>query len=231
MDTWQRIAYEEFKTTILARGPGLKTFPCVYATMGYRSNDHRYVFLHSDDSSEPRNVRIIAPALRAYLRMSHTLGPNTSLVVMAAPSENPKSVEEYNQCFWDTLRGLRVSDPKPWPRDIPQETGSKDWMFCFDGMPLFPVALTPAHGKRWSRHSPVPIIALQPKWVLDKLLATPEKRDSITGNVRRLLKEYDQIEPSPDLTTYGAPGTSEVHQLCLLDENKTSDCPYEDFDR
>lgn len=77
----------------------------------------------------------------------------------------------------------------------------------------------------------VPIIALQPKWVLDKLLDTPEKRKVATGKVRKLLKEYDQIDISPDLTSYGQPGTSEARQLCLLDENETASCPYSNFDR
>ena len=36
--------------------------------MGYRSDDHRYVFLESDNPSEARNIRIIGLALREYLR-------------------------------------------------------------------------------------------------------------------------------------------------------------------
>ncbi|KAF2212824.1 hypothetical protein CERZMDRAFT_90674 [Cercospora zeae-maydis SCOH1-5] len=232
MDAWQRIAYEEFKTTILAKGAGLKTFPCVYATMGYRSGDHRYVFLESDDPSEPRNVRIVAPALRAYLRMSKSLGDNTSLVIMAAPTDGEsRSVDEYNHSFWEMLRGLRIWDSKPWPKEFPQDTHHEKWTYCFDGTPLFPVALTPAHQRRWSRHAPVPLIALQPKWVLDRLLSTPEKRESATGKVRKLLKQYDQVDISPDLTTYGEVGTSEVHQLCLRDENEPADIPFQDFDR
>ncbi|KAG9848392.1 hypothetical protein KCU77_g8030, partial [Aureobasidium melanogenum] len=232
MNAWQRLVYEEFKTTILAKGSGLKTFPCVYATMGYRAGDHRYVFLESDNPSEPRNVRIIAPALRAYLQVSKSLGPNTSLVIMGAPTEGSlKSVEEYNNEFFDMLRGLRIWDSKPWPKDIPQETLNEKWTFCFDGIPLFPVALTPAHQRRWSRHAPVPLVALQPKWVLDNLMSTPEKRKSATGKVRKLLAEYDQIDISPDLTQYGEEGTSEIHQLCLKDENETMDCPFDDFDK
>ncbi|THW77582.1 hypothetical protein D6D19_02129 [Aureobasidium pullulans] len=232
MDAWQRLVYEEFKTTILAKGSGLKTFPCVYATTGYRAGDHRYVFLESDDPSEPRNVRIIAPALRAYLQVSKSLGPNTSLVIMGAPTEGSlKTVEQYNNEFFDMLRGLRIWDSKPWPKDVPQDTLNEKWTFCFDGIPLFPVALTPAHQRRWSRHAPVPLVALQPKWVLDNLMSTPEKRKSATGKVRKLLADYDQIDISPDLTQYGEVGTSEVHQLCLKDENETMDCPFDDFDK
>lgn len=229
-DSWQGLAYQDFKRTIMAKGSGMKTFPCVYATMGYRSDDHRYVFLESDDPSEPRNVRKVAPALLEYLRISTSLGPNTSLVIVGAPSDKERSVEQYNRSFWDMLRGLRIWDPKSWPEDIPQDTEDAKWTFCFDGQPVFPVMLTPAHQERWSRHMSTPLIALQPKWVLDNLLGTPEKREAAQSKVRKLLQKYDTISISPDLTSYGDHGTSEARQLCLQDKNETVDCPYRNFD-
>lgn len=229
--SWQKLAYDDFTRTILGKDSGGKTFPCVYGTMGFRSNDHRYIFLESDDPAEPRNLRKIAPALKEYLDISTTLGPNTSLVIIGGTSSSVKTVTDYNNSFWDMLRGLRIIDTKPWPTDIPQDTESEKWTFCFDGQPLFPVMLTPAHQQRWSRHMSVPVIALQPKWVLDNLLGTPEKREAAQSKVRKLLVEYDQIKISPDLTSYGQPGTSEVRQLCLLDENETAPCKYKNFDQ
>lgn len=228
--SWQALAYRDFQTTILARQTGMKTFPCVYATMGYRAGDHRYIFLHSDNPAEPRNIRTIAPALQEYLSMSKNLGPNTSLVIFGAPSEKERSVESYNNSFWDMLRGLRIADPNAWPIEVPESLTSEKWTFCYGGEAVFPVMLTPAHSQRWSRHMSVPVIALQPKWVLDKLLSTPTKRETAVGKVRKLLKEYDQVDVSPDLTSYGQPGTSEARQLCLLDENKTAEQPYLNLD-
>lgn len=229
--SWQYLAYQDFKTSILARDTGMKTFPCIYATMGYRAGEHRYVFLESDNPAEPRNVRLIAPALREYLSIAPSLGSNTSLVIVAAPSDKEISVEGYNQTFWDMLRGLRIIDSQPWPEDVPEIVDNEKWTFCFDGQPIFPVMLTPAHSRRWSRHVSVPIIALQPKWVLDALLSTPEKRIAATEKVRKLLRAFDQIDISPDLTSYGEKGTSEARQLCLLDQNETSACPYSNLDR
>lgn len=134
--------------------------------------------------------------------------------------------------FWNTLRGLRVFDSKPWPKDIPEDVESNKWAFCFDGSPVFPVALTPVHKKRQSRYAPSFCIALQPKWVFDLLLSTDQKREGATTKIRALLKEYDQLAPSPDLTAYGEEGTTEAHQLFLLDDNEVqAQCPYEDFDR
>lgn len=214
---------------MLASGPGRATFPCIYATIGFRSNDHRYIFLESDNPSEPRNIRIIAPALKTYLDTSRTLGSNTSLVIFGAPSPTQKSVAEYNNNFWRTLRGLRISDPEQWPSHVPGDVDSSNWEFCFNGQTIFPISLTPSHQRRLSRHMSVPTIVLQPKWVLDRLLGTPEGRKSSTGKVRKLLVDYDDIVVSPDITT--EPGVSGVYHLCLNDENERSPCLYQDFDR
>ena len=231
-ESWQRQAYEEVKSILLARNPGAKKFPCVYATKGYNHNEHRYIFLHSEDPTEPRNIRLVANALRAYLPISHSLGPNTSLVIVFPRlGKQQLSVEAYQEKFWQLLRGLRSCDLHPWPANIPAETGAPKWAFCFDGVPWFPAAMTPAHEQRQSRHAPNFTIAMQPKWVFDNLFRTPERRRASVEAVRSLMPAYDKIEPSPDLSAYGTEGTTEAHQYYLLDENKTSYCPYEDLDR
>ncbi|KAE9381228.1 hypothetical protein N431DRAFT_490643 [Stipitochalara longipes BDJ] len=110
------------------------------------------------------------------------------------------------------------------------ETTDSHWTFCFNGELIFPIALTPAHDKRRSRYASNLLIAMQPKWVIDNLMSTPEKRHSATSTVRGLLKDYDDIEISSDLSTYGEEGKSESRQLTLLDENNPSECPYSNFD-
>jgi len=229
--TWQRRAYEDFISIILSREYGMKTFPCVYATKGFKSNDHRYVFTESDDPSEPRNVRLLGDALRAYLRQSHSIGPNTSLVIICPPSTKDRSVEDYNLSFWGLLRGLRIYDSKPWPEHVPADTTTSRWAFCFEGVPWFFAVLTPAHSKRQSRYAPNFGIVIQPKWVFDVLFNTPEKRQAACGKVRSLLADFDEIPLSPDIAHHGDPGTTESRQYYLLDENKTSFCPYSDLDR
>lgn len=212
-------------------GPDHKTFPCVYATRGFRHNEHRYVFLRSDDPSEPRNVRVLAKALETYLPESRYIGKNTSMLVVCPPGTQERSFEYYNHCFWELLRGLRIADQAAWPKDIPQSTLSSKWAFCYAGIPLFPVALTPLYQNRHSRWAPNFVIAMQPKWVFDDLLDTEQKRMAATKMVRGLLEKYDDVEISPDLTAYGTDGTSEVHQLFLRDDNEsTLECPFVDFD-
>jgi len=182
-------------------------------------------------------VRIVGRALSAYLASSRAIGPNTSMVIVCKGRDDdgtapPRTMQWYNNSFWTLLRGLRVFDTKPWPRDIPTDTDSSKWTFCFDGVPLFPVALTPLHEKRRSRWAPNFVIALQPKWVLDLLLGTPEKRRQATTKVRTLLEKYDDVGISPDLTTYGEEGTTEKNQLFLLDDNDDphGQCPFVDIE-
>ena len=65
--------------------------------------------------------------------------------------------------------------------------------------------------------------------MFDNLFKTPEKRRAAVQAVRKLMPAYDNIEASPDLSAYGTEGTTEAHQYYLLDENKTSYCPYNDL--
>lgn len=225
-ETWQRRVYEDLVTVILSRQYGMKTFPCVYATKGYKTSDQGYVFIHSDDPSEPRNVCLIGRAMRAYLPQSRSCRPNTTLVILCPRSTKVRSVEEYNLEFWSFLRGLRVFDTEPWPSDIPADTTSNKWGFCFDGVPWFPVALTPAHVKRKSRYTPNLVIVLQPKWIFDILFNTPAKLYAACAKVRTLVGEFDEIPLGPDVAHYGEPGTTESRQYYLLNENETSYCPY-----
>ena len=236
-ETWQRQAYESLKSILIARNAGAKRFPCIYATSGYKHNEHRYIFLPSDDPTEPRNLRLLASAMRAYLPLSHHLGPNTSLVIIHPPppassDDNTKpSVDSYRRKFWTLLRGLRSCDLRPWPQDIPPQTDNAKWAFCFDGVPWFPAAMTPAHQRRQSRHAPFFTVAMQPKWVFDNLFRTPETRRAAVEKVRRLMDGFDGVDVSPDLSAYGTEGTTEAHQYFLLDENTRSFCPFADLDR
>ena len=103
-------------------------------------------------------------------------------------------------------------------------------MFCFDGAPWFFAAMTPAHEQRQSRHASNFVVAVQPRWVFDHLFRTPEMRRHAVEAVRKLIPAYDTVGISPDLAAYGEKGSTEAHQYFLLDENKTSSCPYNDLD-
>ncbi|KAH8655383.1 YqcI/YcgG family-domain-containing protein [Xylariales sp. PMI_506] len=225
-ETWQRQSYEALCTVLLPLEYGTQSFPCPYATKGLKSHEQRYLFVPSDNPSEPRNVRRIAAALRQYLEISRSCGPNTTLVMLCPPSDPVRSMEQYNLEFWGLLHGLRVLDDKPWPADVPADTKANTWAFCFDGVPWFPTVFTPAHARRRSRYMPVVTYVLQPKWIFDALFSTPEKRLSACTRVRKMVTEFDDVPLSPEIAHFGELGTSESRQYYLLDENEPSVCPY-----
>jgi FPC/CPF motif-containing protein YcgG len=145
---WQRQSYEAFLSAILSNDS--VTFPCIYATKGFKANGHRYLFLRSDDMHDKENIRLLAAALRLYLSTNSAskLGPNTSLVVLFPIFRTSRSVKEYYDAYWDCLRELHQMDRKPWPSHIPVDMDTPLWRFCFAGEPLFSAALTPGHEKR-----------------------------------------------------------------------------------
>jgi FPC/CPF motif-containing protein YcgG len=220
--TWQRCAYESFKAVLLDENP---VFPCIYATKGFKTDDQLYLFIDSDDLSDPRHIRSLATALSVYLLQAHNLGPNTSLVLLAKQTKEQRSIEEYNRLSWQLLDGLAKLDTMPWPTDVPRDIDTDQWCFCFGGKPFFIVIQTPAHQIRRSRYAPGLTIVFQPKWIFDILFSSDAKRTGALAKVRTLLAEYDAIPVSPDLKNYGDPGSRESQQYFLLDENVPASCP------
>lgn len=224
---WQRQSYDAFRAAVTSIDP--VAFPCIYATKGFKANEHRYVFLESEDMEDKENIETLAMALRQYLATPKTeLGPNTSLVALF-PIPNPdqvSTVEEYHKKYWDCLYGLRQVDVSSWPQEIPKDTDAQLWRLCFDGHQIFSAALTPAHEKRRSRYSPCYGIVFQPKFVFDILFATAVKKQAAIAKVRGLLTEYDNVPISPELKNYGDVNGRESKQYFLMDENYSLPCPY-----
>ncbi|KAJ8592550.1 hypothetical protein M405DRAFT_787340 [Rhizopogon salebrosus TDB-379] len=222
--TWQRHAYEDYKAVLLDED---LVFPCIYATKGFKTDDQLYLFIDSDDLSNPRHISSLAKALSIYLPQAHALGPNTSLVLLAKHNDNPRTMEEYNTLFWKLLNGLAKLDKKPWPSDIPRDIDTDRWCLCFGGEQFFTVIQTPAHQVRRSRYAQGLTIVFQPKWIFDVLFSTDAKRAGALAKVRALLTKYDPIPVSPELKNYGEEGSRESKQYFLLDENVPAPCPYD----
>ncbi|KAF9218459.1 hypothetical protein BS17DRAFT_822862 [Gyrodon lividus] len=222
--TWQRRAYEDFKAVLFDENI---IFPCIYATKGFKTDDQLYLFIDSDDLSDPRHIRSLASGLSVYLPQAHDLGPNTSLVLLAKQMKEHRSIEEYNRLFWELLDGLAKHDTKSWPTAIPRDIDTDRWCFCFGGEPFFTVIQTPAHQVRRSRYAPGLTIVFQPKWIFDILFSTDAKRAGAVSKVRALLVKYDPMPVSPELKNYGDTGSRESQQYFLLDENVPAPCPYD----
>ncbi|KAH7908709.1 YqcI/YcgG family-domain-containing protein [Hygrophoropsis aurantiaca] len=222
--TWQRQAYEQYKAVLLDEEV---IFPCIYATKGFKTDDQLYIFIDSDDLSDPRHIRSLASALSTYLPQSRGLGPNTSLVLLAQKNDSPRSVDQYNSEFWQLLNGLAKLDTKPWPSQVPRDIDTDNWCFCFGGEPFFTVIQTPAHQVRRSRYANGLTIVFQPKWIFDILFSSDAKRAGALAKVRALLAKYEAIPVSPELKNYGEEGSREAKQYFLLDENVPAPCPFD----
>ncbi|KAJ3552773.1 hypothetical protein NP233_g12797 [Leucocoprinus birnbaumii] len=221
--TWQRTAYDDYVRVLLDEE---LIFPCIYATKGFKADNQVYVFIDSDDLSDPRHIRTLASGLADYLPKARSLGPNTSLVLLAKQNPNPRTVDEYQNLFWKLLDGCAKIDKKPWPADIPTTIDDAKWCFCFGGEPFFTVIQTPAHQQRRTRYAKGVTIVFQPKWIFDILFSSDAKRASALSKVRALLAKYDPIPVSPDLKNYGEPDSREFQQYFLMDENVPATTPY-----
>ncbi|KAG0696449.1 YqcI/YcgG family-domain-containing protein [Suillus ampliporus] len=222
--TWQNRAYEDYKAVLLDEE---LVFPCTYATKGFKTDDQLYLFIDSDDLSDSRHICSLAKALSIYLPQARKLGPNTSLVLLAKQSDNPRSMEEYNTQFWELLNGLAKLDKKPWPSNTPRDIDTDRWCFCFGGEQFFTVIQTPAHRVRRTRYAQGLTVVFQPKWIFDILFSNDAKRAGALAKVRVLLAKYDPIAVSPELKNYGEEGSRESKQYFLLDENVPAPCPYD----
>ncbi|KAF5356354.1 hypothetical protein D9756_004407 [Leucocoprinus leucothites] len=219
--TWQRTAYDDYSRVLLDEE---LIFPCIYATKGYKADNQVYTFIDSDDLSDPRHIRQLADCLTDYLPKARSLGPNTSLVLLAKHTDNPRSVDEYQGLFWKLLDGVARLDKKPWPANIPRTIDHAKWCFCFAGEPFFTVVQTPAHQTRRSRFAKGVTIVFQPKWIFDILFSSDAKRAAALAKVRNLLVKYDPIPVSPDLKNYGESDSREFEQYFLMDENISATC-------
>lgn len=226
---WQYQSYNAFQTAITSLDP--VEFPCIYATKGLKAQEHRFIFLDSEDLCESKNLSTLATGLQQYLETPHSeLGPTTSLVVLTPITNSSLNVEDYYQMFWSCLRGLRQRDPKPWPKQMTKYTETPPWRFCFNGEPVFSAVMTPAHEKRRSRYTECLCIAFQPDFVFDLLFATKAKRASAESKVRGLMSEFDNVSISPELLDYDEETSRESKQYFMMDENYSLPCPFKTLD-
>ncbi|KXN91515.1 hypothetical protein AN958_00221 [Leucoagaricus sp. SymC.cos] len=88
------------------------SFP-VFMPPRVKADNQVYVFIDSEDLSDPRHIRTLADGLADYLPKACSLGPNASLVLLAKQNPNSYTVEEYQTLFWKLLDGVARIDKKP----------------------------------------------------------------------------------------------------------------------
>ena len=215
-NSWERVVFAEFEASLTSKS---RTFPCVFAVAGFRTNSLRFGYVEN-----PLAVSI-APILNEYLRECRKFGRYTSLVVFSRPGP-VLSIDTYEKMFWRLLIELVGQDKHRWPEDIPRQLDSPLWEFCFAGEAIFVVCNTPAHVLRQSRRASSFMVTFQPRWVFEGILGTTEAAKRSTSKVRDILRHYDMIDPSPHLGLYGDDLNREYRQYFLRENNGEVKCPY-----
>jgi uncharacterized protein len=215
--SWQRVLFSEFEATLTSSS---RPFPCTFGVSGLKSDQLRYIFL------DPFSPETLAPALRAYLSCARSIGRMTSLVAFGRPGP-VQCIEAYRERFWALLDGLEAMDDTLRPEGFSRNLDDATWEFCFAGEPIFVVCNTPAHVLRQSRRSTGFMVTFQPRWVFEGITDTDEPRaQRALASVRRLLHDFDAIEPAPFLGKFGDPENREFRQYFIDDTNDAPQCPF-----
>jgi uncharacterized protein len=219
---WGQPVLDSFTKDLLSED---NPFPCILGVEGLKAGQLRFCFV--DSAEEDQAIASLAFHLSQYLKEYKNIGRNTSFIAFFKP-EKVKSIEQYEQHFWQVLQNLHKLDNKPWPKNVPSDPNDALWEFSFHDEPIFVVCNTPAHEKRKSRYSSTFMMTFQPRWVFEGMNATTKKGRKIQKIVRDRLKDYDEIGAHPELAWYGDPETREWKQYFLRDDNKGAldKCPF-----
>lgn len=224
LQAWQKDAMSKFDERMTDRE---KPFPCIPATMGYGLNRFCYGFVSYPQN--PRASKEVAQLLKDYSNMYESIGTYTSLIVFYEPLQDNghNTVEQYEVLFWKQLNQLSNLDEMEWPSHIPTDPMQPMWEFCFHEDQYFMYCATPAHINRNSRYFPYFMLAITPRWVLEKFNSSPLHAEKIKTKIRERLNQYDSISIHPDLKTYGHEDNYEWKQYFLRDDDTTiSQCPF-----
>ncbi|MEH6996637.1 YqcI/YcgG family protein [Neobacillus drentensis] len=225
LEAWKKDAINRFDERMMDKE---KLFPCIPATMGYQLN--RFCFGFVPNHQNPLASKELALLLKEYSNIYKSIGTYTSLVIFYEPSPeragNP-TVEQYEQIFWEQLNQLSKIDEIEWPSHIPADPMHSMWEFCFYGEQYFMYCATPSHINRNSRHFPYFMLAITPRWVLERFTSSPQHAEKVKTKIRERLADYDSISIHPALNTYGKNDNYEWKQYFLRDDQTTlSKCPF-----
>jgi len=192
--SWQHAAARDYAGHVMA-GDG-RLFPCVFAVRAMAQGGFHYCFAEDPEGGN------MAAALTEFLRHSRAIGPYATLSYVFPPEE-VRTLETYHDRFWSALRRLHAADEKPWPDDVPRSMRDPGWTFCFDGEPVFPLCLTPAHVRKQTRHAGYFTISFQPRWTFKHHLPNPEIMRKYSKLIQDKIKTFDSSPISPYLGLYG----------------------------
>ncbi|MGM0873811.1 MAG: YqcI/YcgG family protein [Bacillota bacterium] len=222
---WQLEVVEHFKNMMTNR---VSPFPCIPAIQAYSFGHLRYGFV-----GDPRQYKTsieLASLLKEFSKSSREYGFYTSLIIFFYTSEDLMKndhVGEYEKLFWKQLSNLHDLDDKDWPQDIPEDPEDNKWEFSFHGEKYFMFCATPSHSQRRSRYFPCMMMAITPRWVLQRFNTNEKVSGKIKQRIRNRLENYDTTEIHHSLKSYGHNDNYEWKQYFLHDdEYELPKCPF-----
>lgn len=221
---WGVACLNDFLSTVLSTE---SQFPCTFAVAGAKKKALRFAFVELLD--DQRSWEPLVSALGEYLDSSRGSVRETSFVVFFRPEKRARPLLDYYRAFWSVLQFLHDRDPEPWPRDLPAAPADPWWEFAFRGIPMFVVCNNPAHQMRASRYSSGMVLTFQPRWVFAGIEADTPRGMAARRVIRKRLRAFDAIEPSPYLGDYGDADNREWRQYFLPDDNtsRMPQCPFD----
>ncbi len=218
---WVPRAYAHYRETILDPG-----FPCYFGTKAEERDRMRFTYASDDDRDHLPDV------LRAFVQHSRAHPKHRSvLIVFFEPDGRRRTLAEDEQRFWELLDWLHARDPEPWPDDVPIDTSSPHWEYCFAGDPMFVFPCIPAYRMRRSRRmGPYYMVCFQPRRVFYGVEQGTPGGERARKRIWEKVRSWDPVEPHPELEhmAYGDLEMREWKQYVLPDDNEPlpQNCPF-----
>ncbi|WP_254832011.1 YqcI/YcgG family protein [Haloglomus salinum] len=225
MPAWVERHWRTFRESLTGEHEG-ESFPCFFGAESVANGEPLYTAVPS--TSDRDALLAFRDSLLEYLDVYEDREGRASFVVFFRPEADVQTEADYHEVLWHVLKVLHVHDPSPWPDDIPTETDSRFWEFCFGGEPMFPTCRAPFYDTYRSRYCPVGLeITFQPRTLFEGITADTEAGQRARETIQNNLERYDGVCPHANLGDWGVPGDREWHQYMLPeDESQAPDaCP------
>lgn len=223
--TWQNDALRAFSTKMKDRE---YLFPYIPATQSFSLGHLRYGFVGHPESNQTSIE--LAGLLKEFTINCKGYGKYTTLIIFFETPQNlitNSTVEDFELLFWNQLSNLNKLDEKDWPSHIPQNPSEHESEYCFYGEQYFMYCATPKHEERKSRYFPYMMMAITPRWVLQKFNKNERYAKKIKEQVRERIKKYDNISTHSALNSYGNIDNHEWKQYFLRDDDtELPKCPF-----
>lgn len=198
-------------------------YPCFFGTQAERRGEMFYSYVQGKDISG------MAATMATFARLADEPAYRKhNIAVFFEPDAEPLSHQAYHDHFWRTLQHLHDVDPDP-EADYQPDPHDEAWEFSFAGLQTFVVCACPSFETRHSRNlGPGMVLLFQPRAVFVDTITNKVIGREARNQVRARLREWDAVEPHPDLGFYGDPGNLEWKQYFLSDENVAAidKCPF-----